>query len=112
MFPGSSAVPNQPSRRWLFHTSRQSWLQPNASPSSATYSHTGSAVSSKSVRPSGTASTTIMHAKRNPTTPTMRQSLRTTGAPPLHHLLGGAISRIRKMAAKQAKIVSAVIACG
>ena len=53
-----------------------------------------------------------MQTNRKPTTPTMRQSLRTTGAPPAHHFVGGTMSRMRKMAAKQAKIVSAVIACG
>ena len=53
-----------------------------------------------------------MQANRNPTVPIMRQSLRTTGAPPAHHFVGGTISRIRKIAAKQAKIVSAVIAGG
>ena len=76
------------------------------------YCHHGSAVSSNSVRISGTARMNAMQANRNPTVPTSRQSLRTTGAPPAHHFVGGTISRMRKMAAKQAKIVSAVIAGG
>ena len=49
-----------------------------------------------------------MHTNRKPTTATMRRSPRTTAAPPDHHFEGGTTSRMRKIAAKQANIVSAV----
>ena len=48
--PGSSALPSQRSSRWVFHTSRQSRLHANASPSSTKYCHHGSVAHSKRAR--------------------------------------------------------------